>query len=108
MCVCSTPGADMLKFGDTGDDSDGDQALPLTDPAPALNKKKSKRKPLLNKSEAGSGQLAAESGCWDARRPITPTMLDDRASVALLEVAAVETTASRHGHRRAADCIRAA
>ena len=51
MCVCSTPGANMLKFGDAGDDSDG--ALPFTDPAPELNKKKSKRKPLLNKSEAG-------------------------------------------------------
>jgi hypothetical protein len=51
MCVCSTPDANMLKFGDTGDDSDG--ALPFTDPAPELNKKKSKRKPLLDKSEAG-------------------------------------------------------
>ena len=51
MCVCSTPGANMLKFGDAGDDSDG--ALPFTDPAPELNKKKSKRKPLLDNSEAG-------------------------------------------------------
>ena len=57
---------------------------------------------VLNKSEAGSGKLAAESGCWDARCPITPTMLDDRTSAALIEVADVEAAATRHGHRRTA------
>jgi hypothetical protein len=35
-------------------------------------------------------------------------MLDDRTSAALIEVAAVEATATRHGHLRAADASCAA
>ena len=53
MCVFN-PGDDNLKAGGIGNESDSDgQTLPFTDPAPELNKKKSKRKTLLNKSEAG-------------------------------------------------------